>query len=328
MRFCLPALVAGLFLASGCSATRPLGAVRHDARLLMGTQVAIAAADVGEASTQAAIDAAFAEMNRLSDEMNHYDPASQVSAINRAAGVAPVAVSPDLMAVLQQARTLSDRTRGAFDITVGGLTGWRFDAESPRMPSADAVRAAIAKVNYRELILDPARGTAFLRKPGMRIDLGGIAKLYIVDAGLKMLRRHGIARAMIDAGGDIAVFGGTPERPWRVGIRDPRAPGLAGVVELTDGFVVSSGDYERFFIRNGHRYHHILDPRTGYPTAGVQHVTLIGRDAAAINGLSAAVMVLGLHAGRSLIEATPGVRAYLVADTGIWQSADFAFAAR
>lgn len=307
---------------------RPLDPVLHDARLLMGTRVAITAAGGEMASVQVGIDAAFTEMNRLSGEMNHYDPASQVSAISRAAGAAPVAVSPDLMAVLQQARALSDRTRGAFDITVGGLTGWRFDADAPRMPSADAVRAAVAKVNYRELILDLARGTAFLRKPGMRIDLGGIAKLYIVDAGLNVLRRHGIARAMIDAGGDIAVFGGTPERPWRVGIRDPRVSGLAGVVELTDGFVASSGDYERFFIRNGRRYHHILDPRTGYPTAGVQHVTLIGRDAAAINGMSAAVMVLGLDVGRSLIEATPGVRAYIVADTGIWHSADFAFAAQ
>lgn len=320
------ALVLCLILVAGCSAWRAPVAKIHDARLLMGTQVAIAAETEEVSAARAGVDAAFAAMQRLSDEMNHYDPASLVSAINRAAGVAPVAVTPALMAVLQQAQALSVRTDGAFDITIGALTGWRFDRDAPQAPNPADVRAGLAKVGYRDLVLDATRGTAFLRRPGMRIDLGGIAKLYIVDVGLQVLRGHGLSRAQIDAGGDIGVFGGTHTRPWRIGIRDPRAQGLAAVVELMDGFVVSSGDYERFFLKDGRRYHHIIDPRTGYPTAGLQQVTLVARNAAAVNGLSAATMVLGESAGRALIEATPGVSGYLVGDTRRWHSADFPFA--
>lgn len=292
----------------------------------MGTQVTVTAVG-GAEKLRPAIDDAFAAMRALSDEMNHYDPASRVSAINRAAGAAPVAISPALMAVLQQAQALSMRTDGAFDVTIGALTGWRFDPAAPRMPSAQELRANLAKVGYRDLLLNTARGTAFLRRAGMRIDLGGIAKLYIVDVGLRLLRDRGVARAMIDAGGDIAVFGGTLGRPWRVGIRDPRAPGLAAVVQLRTGFVVSSGDYERFFIKDGRRYHHILDPRTGFPTAGLQQVTLVGETAAAVNGLSAAAMVLGADAARALIEATPGVHGLLVGPGYRWASPDFPFAA-
>lgn len=294
----------------------------------MGTQVTITALGSDAAALRPAIDGAFAAMQALSDEMNRYDPASRVSAINRAAGVAPIAISPALMTVLQQAQALSAHTGGAFDVTIGALTGWRFDPAAPRMPSAQALRAGLAKVGYRDLELDAARGTAFLRRPGMRIDLGGIAKLYIVDVGLRVLRARGVDRAMIDAGGDIAVFGGSVAQPWRVGIRDPRAPGLAAVVALRAGFVVSSGDYERFFIKNGRRYHHILDPRTGFPTVGLQQVTLVGERAAAINGLSAAAMVLGADAARALIAATPGVQGLLVGPGVRWASLDFPFADR
>lgn len=312
-------------LASACGGVGVAKEV-EEARLLMGTEVRIVASGAKDTNARTAIGAAFRAMGRLSDKMNHYDPASTVSAINRAAGQHPVAVAAELMKVLQQAQALSERTHGAFDITVGGLTGWRFNADAPQMPSAAEVRAGVAKVDYRDLVLDAARGSAFLRRRGMRIDLGGIAKLYIVDAGLAVLRRQGVTRALIDAGGDIAVFGGSPGRPWRVGIRDPRAARVAAVVALTDGFVVSSGDYERFFIKEGRRYHHILDPRTGYPTIGVQQVTLVSADAARVNGLSAATMVLGANAGRALIEATPGVSGYIVSDGARWHSPDFPFA--
>ena len=320
---CIGAIGTAFVFMTGCAAL-PLPTEMRDSRLLMGTQVTITA--VGEESLRAGIDAAFAHMQALSDEMNHYDPASRVSAINRAAGVAPVAVSPDLMTVLQQAQGLATRTAGAFDITIGALTGWRFSADAPRIPTAEELRAGLAHVGFRDLVLDGARGTAFLRRPGMRIDLGGIAKLYIVDAGLRVLRERGLARAMIDAGGDIAVFGGSDARPWRVGIRDPRAPGLVAVVELAAGFVVSSGDYERFFIKDGRRYHHILDPRNGLPTAGLRHVTLVSESVASVNGLSAAAMVLGADAARALIEATPGVQGLLIGPGYRWASGGFPFA--
>ena len=282
----------------------------------MGTQVGVTAAGLPQGPLRAAIDAAYAHMGRLSDEMNRYDRASRVSAINRAAGRHALPVSPDLMAVLQQAKALSARTQGAFDVTVGALSGWRFDPDNPRLPPASEVHASLAKVGDRDLVLEPAKGTAFLRRAGMRLDLGGIAKLYIVDAGLKVLRTQGVPRALIDAGGDIGVFGGTDEHPWRIGIRAPRGDGLYARIALLEGFVASSGDYERSFLVGGRRYHHLLDPRTGYPVSGLSQVTVVGTELTAVNGVSAAVMVLGPEAGRHLVEKGE-VQAVLFDDAGV-----------
>ncbi|HEX9626966.1 MAG TPA: FAD:protein FMN transferase [Acidiferrobacterales bacterium] len=318
MRCCLILLLAAV--ATACQPPEP---VRHrEARALMGTLVEVTAEGADPVMLAAAGDAAYREMGRLSDMMNHYDPGSVVSAINRAAGVRPVAVPPELMQVLQRATEISERSGGAFDITVGALRGWRFDPDRPEMPDRRAIAGMLERVDYRRLELDVAAGTAFLARAGMRIDLGGIAKLYILDAGIGVLERHGVDRAMINGGGDVVVTGGAPKRPWRVGIRDPRQPErLFGVVEIERGYVVSSGDYERFFIKDGRRYHHILDPRTGYPTEGPRGVTLVSESLDRVNGLSAAIMVLGAERGRALIEADPAVEGVIFGrDGSTWVS--------
>ncbi|MDX1376535.1 MAG: FAD:protein FMN transferase, partial [Burkholderiales bacterium] len=166
---------------------------------------------------------------------------------------------------------------------------------------------------WRALRLDRQAQTAFLERRGMRIDLGGIAKLYIVRAGLRVLERHDIARAMLNGGGDVAATGGSAGRPWRVGVRDPRAPErLLGVLAIERGFVATSGDYERAFVRDGRRYHHILDPRTGYPAEGPRGVTLYGERLEDVNGLGVAIMVRGRAAGMRWIAATPGVEGVIV----------------
>jgi thiamine biosynthesis lipoprotein len=160
----------------------------------------------------------------------------------------------------------------------------------------------------------------------MRIDLGGIAKLYIVHAGMRALERAGVARAMVNGGGgDLEVIAAPGAPPWRVGVRDPRAPDrLLGVIELTRGFVASSGNYERSFVKGGKRYHHILDPRTGFPADGPSGVTLVGTDLEAINGVSVAIMVLGGDAGVRWIEAVPGLDGLIVEQDGrVWMSAGF-----
>jgi thiamine biosynthesis lipoprotein len=318
-RACLWIGAYALFL-SACQPARP--ETVQEARPLMGTVVGISAYGSNAGKLRGAVDAAYAEMSRLSDMMNHYNPASVVSAINNAAGRHAVTVPPELMAVLHMARSASERSDGAFDITVGSLKGWRFDPEHPRLPAPGEIAAQLPRVNYRHLILDDAAGTAFLEKPGMRIDLGGVAKLPILHAGMRVLAKNGVHNAMIDGGGDIEVMGSVDGRPWRIGIRDARRPDrLYGVIALAQGFVVSSGDYERYFERNGKRYHHILDPRTGYPAQGVRGVTLVGDKLEDINGLSAAVMVLGPDKGRALIEGRPGLNGMLFrADGSVWIS--------
>jgi FAD:protein FMN transferase len=314
-------VVAGLALLMGGCGQRELERLR-DVRPLMGTVLEVSVEGPDPTRLKEAVDDAYAEMARLSDMMNHYNPGSVVSAINSSAGRKPVAIPPELMVVLQMAQTMSGRSHGAFDVTIGSLSGWRFDSQNPGIPTDQQVARQRPLVNFRNLVLDPAAGTAFLKFPGMRIDLGGIAKLYILDAGMRVLVRRGIEHAMINGGGDVNVLGTIQGHPWRVGIRDPRAPEkLLAVLELTQGFVASSGDYERYVVKNGKRLHHIIDPRTGRPTEGPHGVTIVSEDLAQANGLSAAVMVLGSEAGRELIRQSATLEGLIVdRDGSVWMS--------
>jgi len=310
-----------LLLTLAWPGAAPAELVSHaDARPLMGTLVTVTAEGSRRDVLEQGANAAYREMSRLSDMMNHYNPDSVVSAINRQAGVRPVTVPRELMEVLVMAQRVSERTDGAFDITVGAFKGWRFNPENPAMPSAQEISRALPLVNYRHVILNQKNRTVLLKQPGMRIDLGGIAKLYILNAGMQVLKQHGIKQAMLNGGGDVTVMGTHQGRPWRIGIRHPRREGeLLATVELTRGWVVTSGDYERYFIRNGRRYHHILDPRTGYPADGPQQVTLVGNDLSHLNGFSSAIMVLGAEKGRGLLNRLAGVQGLIVAPDGrVW----------
>lgn len=315
----LSLLVTGLFVRPALADP----AVRRVSRPLMGTRVDIAVQSAGDRDAQVGIDAAFAEMARLERLMSRYRPDSQVSALARAAGRNPVRVAPELLAVLRSAAQLSARSHGAFDATVGAFSGWRFDGRDGNLPGDAELARERQLVDYRQVILDAARGEAMLARPGMRLDLGGIAKLPILDAGMQTLRRHGLHDAMINGGGDVIASGRLHGRDWRVGVRDPRAPQrLIGVLAVSDAVVASSGDYERCFLRNGLRYHHILDPDTGLPSGGPHGVTLVARDVASVNGLGAAIMVAGEAAGRRLLAGPVDA---LIAGAGQpWMSAGMA----
>ena len=293
-----------------------------DTRPLMGTIVSMTVEGPRREVLEQGVNDAYHEMSRLSDMMNHYNPDSVVSRINLQAGAQPVTVPRELMEVLAMARRVSEHSEGAFDITVGALKLWRFDPDNPGMPSPDEIRHALPLVNFRHVMLNEKKRTVLLQQNGMRMDLGGIAKLYILNAGMQALKRRGIAHAMINGGGDVVVMGSHQGRPWRIGIRHPRREDvLLGTVELTQGWVVTSGDYERYFFRDGKRYHHILDPRTGYPTEGPQQVTLVANDFKRVNGYTLAIMVRGTVWGRDLIAQTPGLSGLIVNQAGqLWSS--------
>lgn len=312
-----------------CIAAWPAGAnergaaVRlRESRAMMGTRVHIAVQGAHAEPLKAAQLAAFGRMAALEALMSHYAPTSRVAAINLMAGIAPVAVEPELMQVLAMARQVSRRSDGAFDVTIGSVGRWHFDASDPRMPAPGYIAAHLHDVDWRNLVLDERAGTAYLTRRGMRTDLGGIAKLYILQAGLQALREHGVDHALVNGGGDVVAMSAAGARPWRVGIRDPRHPErLLGTVDVRGGFVASSGDYERFFERDGRRYHHVLDPETGYPAQGPRGVTLVGHDLASVNGVGAATMVLGTRAGRELVLGTAGVQALIAARDGeLWMT--------
>src|SRR3989344_4604118 len=315
-------LLGGAVWGGGASAGARVVPERSS-RPLMGTQVDMAVEGVDGPQLRRAMDRAYAEMQRLEALMSRYQHRSVVSRINLAAGVTPVMVPAEVMAVLQGAQRVSATSRGAFDVTVGAFKSWNFGPGDKVVPGASEIARQLPLVDARSLVLDVAAGTAFLARQGMALDLGGIAKLPILEAGMNMLRSEGVENAMINGGGDVLTHGLWQGRPWRVGLRDPRSPErLLGVVAVAGaGVVASSGDYERFFFHQGQRQHHVLNPRTGRPASGVHGVSLVARDVAAVNGLGAALMVQGPQAGRALAQRMPGL-AVLIAgqDGGVWQS--------
>ena len=298
--------------------------VERSTRALMGTQVDIVAHGEQQHALQTAMAQAWQEMARLASLMTRYSPDSIVSRINRAAGVHAVSVPAEVMPVLQAGQKLAVQTQGAFDITVGSLKAWHFGEGQASLPTPQEIEAQRRLVGYRNLVLNERTGTAFLRQPGMALDLGGVAKLPILEAGMKMLQRHGVEHALLNGGGDVLIAGQLHGRAWRVGLRDPHAPErMLGMLELQgQAIVASSGDYERFFMVQGERQHHILNPATGRPTHGPHGVSLLARDAASVNGLGTAIMVMGSAGAAKLLQNRPEIQAALVAerDQSVWQT--------
>ena len=287
-------------------------------RLSMGSSLVLTAWTADEPAAKAAFDEVFDEFRRLEKLMSTWIPDSDVSRVNRNAGVRPVAVSPEVRDVLTTARQLSELTGGKFDVTFGALSGlWKFDHDQDgAIPDMREVRRRLPLIDYRAVHIDAAAGTVFLKRQGMSVHLGGLGKGDAVDRGADMLRRHGLRDFMIQHGGDIYVAGRKDGQPWRLGIQDPRGPAhrVFAELDLSDGTFSTSGDYERAFVRDGKRYHHILDPATGAPARAARSVTIVANRAVLADGLSTGAFILGPDAGMALIERLPDVEGVIVSD--------------
>jgi len=287
-----------------------------ETRMAMGSELRLTAWTTDEAAARAAFKEVFDEFDRLENLMSVWREGSDVLRLNAAAGGDPVAVSPEVIDVLTLARQIGEWTGGKFDVSFGALSGlWRFDHDQDnRVPDADAVRARLPLVAYEHVELYARAGTARLARPGMSVHLGGIGKGYAVDRGAARLRAHGLTDFLIQSGGDLYV-GGRPEgRPWRLGIQDPRGPANQSfaVLELSDGTLSTSGDYERFFFHEGRRYHHILDPDRGEPATASRSATIVSNQAVLADALSTGVFILGPERGMALIERLPDVEGIIV----------------
>ena len=286
------------------------------ARVSMGSELRLTAWTRDRAGALSAFDAVFAEFDRLENLMSVWRPASDIVRLNTAAGRQAVGVSPEVREVLRIAHQISEMTGGTFDVTFGALADvWKFDHDQDnRIPTAEAIRQRLSLVNYRDVEVNERAGTAFLRRKGMRVHLGGIGKGYAVDRAAAILRRRGFRDFMIQAGGDMYVAGHRGDRPWRLGIHDPRgaADRIFAALDLADGTFSTSGDYERFFIKNGRRYHHIIDLSTGEPARLSRSVTLVADRAVVADALAKGVFILGPKAGMALIERTPQVEGVIV----------------
>ena len=315
-------IAATLVISSiGCTQSAPAspGArIVERSRLAMGSELRITAWTADETAALSAFEAAFGDFERLDALMSVWREGSDVQRLNAAAGKHAVPVSADVREVLRVARQVSEWTDGKFDVTFGALAGlWKFDHDQDnRIPDLQEVRRHLPLIDYGAVDVDDRAGTVFLRREGMRVHLGGIGKGYAVDRAVDTLRRRGLSDFMIQSGGDMFVTGRRGERPWRVGVRDPRGPAdrSYATLDLSQGAISTSGDYERFFVTAGRRYHHILDPDSGEPARGCRSVTIVTGRAVLADGLATGVFVLGPGAGMALVERLPGVEGVIVTD--------------
>jgi thiamine biosynthesis lipoprotein len=263
-----------------------------------------------------AAQAAFRRFHELNSICSDYDAASELRQLcEHSSRGKPIRVSGDLWRVLVRARELSERSEGAFDVTVGPLTLlWRNARRTKELPSLQSIAAAREKVGYRFMRLDPGRRTVELLKPGMRLDLGGIAKGYAVDEAMAAIRRRGITRMMVEAGGNIGLGDPPPEKPgWRIGVAPPdvgRPP--RQYLSLSRAAISTSGDLWQHATIAGVRYSHHIDPKTGIALTGRMTVTVVGPDGLSTDGLSSAAAILGPEKGMKLIEATPHTAGLIV----------------
>ena len=278
----------------------------------MGTAIEVELFATDRARAEVAIGAVMAEMHRIDATMSPHKPTSELSLVNAGAAERPVTVSAGMFGLLARALEFSRLSGGVFDITFAGA-GHLYDYRAGIAPDAAALAAATPLVNWRHVQLDPATRSVRFARPGVRIDLGGFAKGHAVDNAIAILQRLGIAHAMVAAGGDSHVLGSRGGRPWTVAIRDPRREGdVVAVLPLEDVSISTSGDYERFFERDGVRCHHLLDPRTGVSPHGVRSVTIIADDGLTTEAFSKTVFVLGVEEGLRFVEAHAGVDAVIV----------------
>lgn len=273
----------------------------------MGVRARIVVYASGEADAARACRAAFDRIARLEDVMSDYRPTSELMRLCAKSGGGPVRVSPELLFVLQKSQDLARRSNGAFDVTVGPLVKlWRAARKSGALPTRKEIDAARKLVGWRKMTIDAKRGTVRLSTPGMRLDLGGIAKGCACDEAIRVLRRHGIRSALVEMGGDIVVSGPPPEKTgWEIEI--PNAPdAVRRLAVLTGAAVSSSGDTQQYVEIDGVRYSHIVDPRTGLGLTDRIAVTVVAPNGITSDGLSTAVSVLGADKGRALVEAFSG----------------------
>jgi thiamine biosynthesis lipoprotein len=284
--------------------------------VIMGTAIRVELWSDERATGEAAIDAVMAEMHRIDRTMSPHKPDSELSRINRDAAVGPVVLSAEMTRLVARAIAFSALSDGAFDITYASV-GHLYDYRRGIQPTDDERVRACAAVGYRNLQLDIAARTLRFAREGVRIDLGGFAKGHAVDNAVAILRQRGIVHAIVSAGGDSHVLGDRRGRPWTIAIRDPRRAGeVVAVLPLEDVAISTSGDYERFFMHDGVRCHHVIDPRTGASASSVRSVTILADDGLTTEALSKSVFVLGVAQGLALIESMPGIDAVVVDDSG------------
>lgn len=276
-------------------------------RQLMSTMIEITVVGASEEKAGPAVEAAFREMQQLEGVLSEWIPESEISRINAGAGTGPVHVGPHALAVVRTGLDVSAWSEGAFDLSWAALHGlYRFRPGEERIATEAELREHLGLIDYRQIAFDESASTVALGKAGMKIGTGGIAKGYALDRAGAVLRAAGLENFMLFGGGQVQVSGRRKGRPWRIGIQHPRRDDYFAFLESTGGSVSTSGDYEHSFERDGKRWHHIIDTKTGLPVPHTASVTVLADSGIHADALSTAIFVLGAERALRMLPQAPG----------------------
>lgn len=287
--------------------------------LLMGSRFDFTVVASNKETANVYIDSAIAEISRIEKLTSSWDPNSQTSEINRNAGIKPIGVEKELFDLIIRSVAISKLTDGAFDITYASMDKiWKFDGSMQELPSKEVIKKSVAKVGYRNIILDEQNLSVFLKEKGMKIGFGAIGKGYAADKAKQLLINKGVVAGIINASGDMNTWGKQPDgKDWMVAITNPMNKNNAfALLPLKQGAVVTSGDYEKFVEFNGVRYSHIINPHTGYPASGIVSVSVFAASAELADALATSVFVMGKDVGLDRINQLPDIECIIIDSEG------------
>jgi thiamine biosynthesis lipoprotein len=293
--------------------------LRKRTTMLMGGRFDISIVANDSLTAENSIDEVIAEITRIENLISDWKPTSQVSEVNRNAGVSPVKVDREVFELTQRALQFSKITNGGFDVSFAAMDKiWKFDGSMTVMPTPEAIKASVAKVGYQNIILDSVQSTIFLKLKGMKIGFGALGEGYATNKCKDLMLSKGIKAGIVNASGDMTTWGTQPNgKDWNIGMTNPFDTNkLFAIVPLKNGAVTTSGSYEKFVVLDGKRYSHIINPATGYPSTGLCSVSVFGPNAEMANGFSTSIMVLGKKAGLELINKYPEYSCVMITDNG------------
>lgn len=300
-----------------CNANAQI-AIKRDT-VLMGSRFDITIVAGDTVTVEKNINLVIDEIIRIENLISEWKPSSQVSEVNRNAGIKPVKVDKELFDLTKRALFFSEITNGAFDISIAAMDKiWKFDDSMEELPSRESLLKAIEKVGYKNIELNETENTIFLKLPGMKIGFGATGKGYAADQGRLLMQKLNVKAGIVNASGDMATWGTQPDNtPWRIGIINPmNAKKSLKILEVNNAAITTSGDYEKYVEFNEKRYSHIINPKTGMPASGLISVTVIGENAETANGLSTSIMLLGHKKGLELLRNFPDYACLILTDKG------------